>query len=135
MIKTILIDPALYPKEAVINTAYHFLDRAYIFLDRGPKGRGIKVVFEPKGDRKAGRKRLERLAGEFRNSLLHFTLRHQVSRQNKKIREYIVRTALYSSVAGSGVAGARQEGAADYREDPLKIAVPWEKKHGRRRKK
>ncbi len=135
MVKTILIDSTICPKEAVINTAYHFLDRAYIFLDRGRRRQDIKVVFDLKGGRRVSPRQWERLKGEFWNTLLHFMLRHQISRQNKKIREYIVRTALYSSVAGSGDAGVRQGQGADYLDDALGIRVPWEDKHGRRGKK
>jgi hypothetical protein len=79
------------------------------------------------------------LADRFRNELLHATLRLQISKNNKKIREYIVGTALGSSLPVSDLftlgKDQSKDGLVDPLDDPLKIALPWEEKYGKKKSK
>jgi len=124
----IRLDLKIYPLEAILNTCYMFIERAYIFLDGDTKARFVKVSI--KGKKKLSKKRLVALRGEFMNELLYSVLRYNVSKNNKKIREYIIGRALYSSVSISDLGVSKEE--LDYQKDPLGIAVPWEEKYGKK---
>ncbi|MBL7154901.1 MAG: His-Xaa-Ser system protein HxsD [Candidatus Portnoybacteria bacterium] len=117
-----------YPLEAVYGTAYVFLDKAYLFLDSRPSKK-IEVFL--KGKKKLTKKQLENLKGEFLNELLNYTLRINLAKHNRKIREYIVGQALFSAVSEEEVA---KEDEIGYENDPLGIAIPWEEKYGQESK-
>jgi len=124
------LNSKIYPLEAVLNACYIFVDHIYIFLDTDSKGENIKVSF--KGKQKLSKKKLESLRDEFMNELLHSTLRYRVSKNNKKIREYIIGRALYSALPTSELELESEK--LDYKEDPLGIAIPWEEKYGKKTK-
>lgn len=121
----IKLSARIYPLEAILNACYLFIDCVYIFLDSDLKGNQIKVFFKGKG--KFSGKKLEALKGEFKNELLRCALRYEISKSNKKIREYIVGRALYTTLPGPGVVSLSEK--LDYQDDPLGIALPWKKKH------
>lgn len=129
----LVLDGGVYPLEAIYGACYVFIDRAYLFLSR--RGRNIAVVLRPKQESSVAQ--VEALAGEFANELLNYVLRVKLSQENKKIRQYIVERALFSSVnvenepAGASLAGLGYSSE----EDPLGIAVPWEEKYGQPGKK
>jgi His-Xaa-Ser system protein HxsD len=75
---------------AVYSCAYLFLEKAYIFLEGDPK-KVIIVNIKAKTGNDAGK-----ISDEFLNELLNASLRCEISRENKKIREFIVGTALLS---------------------------------------
>lgn len=142
------VDPEIYPLEAVEAAAYAFTDRAFAAIARA--GKSLRVTLRPKNGTAP-----ETLEGEFGNELLHQTLRARVSRENAKLREYIVTRALVSAQPVEAecadcaappppaqappvdaqlekeietllAAIEKQEGA----EDPLGVIVPWEDKFG-----
>lgn len=151
---TIDVPTSIYPLEAVQAAAYVFTGRAYVRIEDSGE-RTVRVRLTVKGS--SGRDDAEKLDGEFRNELLHHTLRHRVSAANQKIREYVVTRALLSSQpaeerrnAVDAQAGPQAETAPDpkadeallkeiqkllaevdqnpEKEDPLDISVPWEEK-------
>lgn len=124
------LNPKIYPLEAILNTCYAFIERAYIYLDSDAKNGNIRVSI--KGKKNLSKKQLELLGCEFTNELLHCALRFQVSRDNKKIREYVIGRALFSVLPASDLFSA--DGKLDYQEDPLGIAKPWQEKYGRKKK-
>jgi len=121
----ISLNPKIYPLEAVYGASYVFIDRAYLFLDGDPK-KEIKIYI--KGKKKMTPKELKDLAGEFNNELLNYTLRENVSKNTKKIREYIVERALFSALRSE-----EDEDEESIENDPLGIAVPWEEKYGKKK--
>lgn len=119
-----------YPIEAVLNAAYVFIDRAYVFLDGDPSK---EIAVSLKGKEKLEKKELEALKGEFLNELLNYLLRVEVAKNNHKIREYVVAASLVSSLRGSAENPAAElvepeSEVSDWQEDPLGIATPWEEK-------
>ena len=112
-----------YPLEAVYGAAYVFIDRAYLFLD-SPSPKKISVSL--KGKKKLSRKQLEALKGEFLNELLNYTVRVNLNKNNRKLREFIVSQALFSAIKDD------EKGSFTYEDDPLGIAVPWEEKYGKK---
>ena len=124
------LNSKIYPQEAILNACYTFIDRAYIFLDSVPKRKSIRVSLKPKN--KLPEKQLEALKDEFMNELLNCALRYQISKNNRKIREYIIGRALYSALPVSELTPSQEK--LDYLEDPLGIAIPWEEKYGKKKK-
>jgi His-Xaa-Ser system protein HxsD len=120
---------ATYPLDAVYGAAYVFLDRAYVYLDRPDKAR-ILVVLRGKADLdKAG---LEALAGDFAAELLHQVMRIKVAERTGAVRELLLGRAMLAVGAADapGVELDLPGSDADYLDDPLGIAVPWEEKYG-----
>lgn len=93
--RKIRLNPKIYPLEAIYLACYTFLDRFYIKLDGDPK-KEVFVFFEPK--KRISQKKIEKFKREFEKELLHSTIRVMVSKQNKKLREGIVLTALKSAL-------------------------------------
>lgn len=115
-----------YPLEAIFSAAYVFIDRAYIYLDGDPEK---EIMVRLRSKEKADKKKLEVLEGEFLNELLNFLLRVEIARNNQKIREYIVASALVSSLPENLSEQPNVENdqsAGDWRDDPLGIATSWE---------
>lgn len=83
----------VYPLEAVLRTAYIFIDDYYVFLDKKEAGQ-IHVSISPKQACEASP---DNIAGEFYNELLNQALRLAISASTKTIRELITTRALYSS--------------------------------------
>lgn len=120
----VLIDSNLYPLEAIYGAAYIFLDRAYIFLEKGPKTK-IKIILKEKG------KLSKNLKDEFLNELLNFSLRYKISKNNKKIREYIVGKALSTSLMThltSKTEQLEQKNNPLWKKNSSGIVIPWDKK-------
>ena len=122
----IKLNPKIYSLEVIYGACYVFVDRAYLFLDGDPK-KEIKAFI--KGKQKMPQKKLEALAGEFKNELLNYALREKIAKNNKKIREYIIGKALYYDT--SEMLGEDGSKLDELEDDPLGIAIPWEKKHGK----
>ena len=126
----IRLDTRTYPLEAILNACYVFLDRAYIFLRSELSDHTIDVSFSSK--KTLSSKVFRELTGDFQNELLHAALRFFISQKNKNIREYIVGRALFSALSQGPQAGQQTR---SYKGDPLGIAIPWEKKYGKKKKK
>jgi His-Xaa-Ser system protein HxsD len=128
------INPRLYPPEAVYGAAYVFLDRAYLFLDGDAPE---KIAIYIKGKKKLTPKELQNLAGEFGNELISCALRSRISKNNQKIREYILARALGVNTGETNEnknnAGRNQPESQGppkkWEKDALNTALPWEKKY------
>ena len=114
-----------YPLEVLYGASYVFIDRAYIFLDSQIKD---KIEVSLKGKKKLDKKQLEELKGEFLNELLNYTLRINLAKNNKKLREFIIGQALISAYGNDDFI---KEDKIKYEDDPLGIAVSWEEKYGK----
>lgn len=134
----VVVDPSLYPLEAIQAAAYVFVDRCFVLLDRAPDGR-VKVTLEPRTPELDGA--LRTAAGEFQNELLAQVLRLELARRHEKVREALVARALFGAAPAVDPPAPTDEelgvearfvpaGDDDYLDDPLGIAVPWEEKYG-----
>lgn len=121
------LNSKIYPLEAVLNACYLFIDRVYVFLDTNRAG--TKIIVDLKAKNKISLKKLNQLSSEFMNELLHCSLRYKISKNNKKIREYIVGRALYSTLSGVNFPPPDGDEITDYKSDPLGIADSWEESH------
>lgn len=123
----VIVNSELYPLEAIYGACYVFLDKAYLRLSGDPK-KEINVSIKPK--EKEGKKKLEEISGDFLNELLNYSLRCKISSNNRKIREYIIGKALYSSLPQGSIIEKKEEGKKeDWEKDELGITTPWEEKY------
>lgn len=141
--------------EVIRSAAYVLTDRAYAWLDEGPKG-AVAVTLQLKEPAPASA--LEALAQTFRDELATQRLRHQISKNNVSIREHVIEQAIALAQAPADAAPApaappeqelneeqrkeierliaeveeeiRQMAPKRAAEDPLKIAATWEETHG-----
>jgi His-Xaa-Ser system protein HxsD len=116
------VDLGAYSMEAVYGASYIFIDRYYISLER-PVEDLIRVTLRPK----AGTAVPHSMEGEFKNELLNQVLRERIAARNARLREYIIGRALY----GAETPADAPQKEASYLDDPMGIAVPWEKKYGK----
>jgi His-Xaa-Ser system protein HxsD len=131
-----------YPRDTFYLAAYSFLDRVYISLGKsssetladGTKVNTVIVELEPKDKTQATQEELVLLKKEFLNELLYATIRNNLSKKNKSIREAIVAQALFSAVGGFEEVCAcedndEENGTSGIDNDPLGIGLPWEDKY------
>lgn len=141
---TLEVDARIYPLQAIYGAAYTFLDRVYIFLDGDPDGI-INVRLKTKEG--IAEDAFQVIRGEFQNELLNYALRVRISESNKKIREYIVGTALLGTAGDVTIypadnnfetksCGCDENNDSEisdmddfWKDDPLGIAIPWEDKY------
>jgi len=125
------LSPKVYSLEVIYSAANSFLSKAYVLLDCDSDK---KIKVELKGKAELSKKQLEALAGEFCNEVLNCLLRAEITKSNQKLREYVVASALVSSLSAGLAAVDEETGQGDWREDPLGISVPWEKKFKKAKK-
>ena len=126
------IGTGTYPMDAVYGASYVFLDRCYVYLDKTADRRILIVL---RGKETLDAEALEALAGAFSNELLHQVLRSRIAKRTGKVREMIIGRALFSAEGSTDDYGFDDDyddlgDDADYLDDPLGIAVPWEEKYG-----
>ena len=140
------VNRRIYGTDALLGTAYAFLDRCYILLDVADRDH-YKVTLWAKP---YGVQSLDELAGEFMNELVNEALRYRIAKQTERTREMVIARAIGHSIP---VEAPQQDSKApledlppevarileeeddslDFLEDPLGIAVPWEEKFGKKK--
>ncbi len=85
----------LYPKEAVMKAAYHFIDRCYIHVDVIDGEYVIEIIKKKESEE-------DLTEYEFENELLAQAVRYQVYSQTHTIREILMARAMSSTITGSG---------------------------------
>ena len=84
----------LYPKEALLKAAYHFIDRCYIYVDLTEDEYIVRITTKidiPD----------DVTEHEFENELLAQTVRYHVYSQTHVIREILLARAMSSTITGS----------------------------------
>lgn len=85
----LVVDTNLFSVSIAMKAAYTFLDRVYVFFRRSDTG--LIVQFHPKEGTELS---MDYFAKEYSDELLAMHLRDLVERENKEIRETIVKRAL-----------------------------------------
>lgn len=111
-----------YSKEALLKAAYHFTDRAYIYL--GAEENYFFVDFAEKDDVPFDKEKLE---NEFKNELLAQVIHQTVSRETTVLRELLVARALSSTMVDESAASDAAESpmTEDALEELDAIAKDW----------
>ena len=89
----ILADKGIYLEEPVYASCCVFMDDYYIWLDLSKDRKKYKINLTPK----LKKTDFKTLAQEFQNELLSNLLRYKIARRNQKLREWIVKEALFFS--------------------------------------
>lgn len=82
-----------YSKEALLKAAYHFTDKAYVYL--GVDGNSFFVDFAAKDGAEFN---IDKLENEFKNELLAQVIHQTVSKETTTLRELLVARALSSTM-------------------------------------
>lgn len=91
----IRVNKSIAPREPLMATCCVFIDKYFVWIDLSKDKRWYQVYLTPQqGGTKVD---AGRLAGEFHNELISNCLRYSISARNQKIREYVVREALFFS--------------------------------------
>lgn len=92
----IYANTALYPQEPLYATCCVFMDNYYVRVDLSKNKKMYKIFLMPKIPR---RKRIDlrKLSGEFQNELMNNLLRYRIAARNQRLRECIVKEALFFS--------------------------------------
>ncbi|MCP4133200.1 MAG: His-Xaa-Ser system protein HxsD [bacterium] len=134
--KNFEIDSTIYSKDVLLRVCHSFLDNYYLYVDSDKENKKWVVTvknkeFSPIDD-------LEKLEGEFNNSLINESFRESLIDKTKTVKEIIVARALFGADSADefDLSSIEKEYAFleekidDYIDDPLGIAVPWEEKYG-----
>jgi len=125
----VAVSSKIYSLEAIYGAAYVFLNRAFIFLDEKKEG---EILITLKVKEKMDKKQLEDFGGEFYNELLNYSLRTEISKNNQKIREYIISRALIGALGEDDEEIDKieepEEKIEEWKGDYLGLSIPWEKK-------
>ena len=130
-------DETFYPKDAIYGAAYVFIDRCYVFLDRAAPGR-VRITLTPKKPQPPDE--LAAYLGEFANELLSCAWRNHLSNENRALLETVTVEAISSALGPRPGAGPTPDELANFDfssqpfEDPLGIALSWEKQEKERQK-
>lgn len=111
----------LYPKEAVMKAAYHFIDNTYIHVDTIDKYYLIEL--KPKKN-----VNLSTIALEFENEMLAQTVRFQVYSQTHVLREILMARAMSSTITG-GVTELETGTLPDNLDNLESILTDWFEKN------
>lgn len=152
--KTLRFDTKFYPAEALMDSAFKFLDRSYIHFESLNGTSQIAARIEAR--KQYDDNEWNEIVDAFRDEVLGQALRLKVLRATKKTRDQILSIALYCAPTGEQT--TRRDAALDtscaeekmdaelneilrklkedssgdeddYNEDPSGIMIPWEEKH------
>lgn len=115
-------DKEFYSKEALLKAAYHFTDRAYVYL--GVEDGSFFVDFTAKGGTQFDKEKLE---NEFKNELLAQVIHQTVSKETTVLRELLVARALSSTMVDEGISSDATESpmTEDAQDELDAIAKDW----------
>jgi His-Xaa-Ser system protein HxsD len=128
---TISINPKIFPLEVIYLASYVFMDRAYVMLNGDPE-KEVLVQLKSK-DKKEN---LKKLASEFNNELLNYSVYVVQAARTNELRRAIIERALMTNTIeelcqcdecrrarGELVDESCEE--VEFIEDPEGIAKPW----------
>lgn len=115
-------DKEFYSKEALLKAAYHFTDRAYVYL--GVEDGSFFVDFTAKGGTQFDKEKLE---NEFKNELLAQVIHQTISKETTVLRELLVARALSSTMVDEGISSDAVESpmTEDAQDELDAIAKDW----------
>lgn len=91
---TLRFNTELYPKEALMKTAYHFIDKCYIRIDLDDCDYVVEIIEKSNNPTSL-------IDLDFENELLAQTVRYQVYQQTHTIREILMARAMSSTITGA----------------------------------
>jgi His-Xaa-Ser system protein HxsD len=126
------VDESVYPLEVLYATAFTFIDRFYVLLDRSASGR-YRAILAPKAgalDEAAAKSAI----GDFSAELLACAWRQQITRENRAMIEAVTMKALGGAMGPPSLDDlANFDFGQEEFDDPLGIAVSWEEKYKKKK--
>jgi His-Xaa-Ser system protein HxsD len=128
------VDASLYPLSALYAAGYIFIDRCYVLLDK-PDATHFRVTLSAKkGEPSEGV--LSSFVGEFCNELLSCAWRAKIAEESRAIIESATAQALQGAMGPPSLDDLEKfDFSEEAFEDPLGIAMSWEEKYGKNKKK
>lgn len=128
------VDAELYPLSALYAAAYIFIDRCFVLLDRPDAAHFRVTLSSKKGD--ASEAALAAFAGEFANELLSCSWRAKIAEESRGLIEAATAQALRGAMGAPTLDNLEKfDFSEEAFEDPLGIAMSWEDKYGKNKKK
>ncbi|HEY3493392.1 MAG TPA: hypothetical protein VGK73_01850 [Polyangiaceae bacterium] len=122
------IDGSVYPLDALYATAFSFIDRFYVLIDRTAADR-YQVILSPKNGG-LDEAKARTAVGEFAAELLACSWRQQIARENRPLIEAVTMRALGGAMGPPSLDDlANFDFSKEEFDDPLGIAVSWEEKY------
>jgi His-Xaa-Ser system protein HxsD len=121
VLKKIKLNKDCYPLEAIFATLIGKLDTFYFYLKFDSKKENIILFLTPKKIRSS--QKIKKEIQQLLNDLIENSLRFFISKRNSKIREYIVKEALFFSKSYREL--SEEDTKPLFEKDPLGIAKPW----------
>lgn len=88
----LIVDTKVYPLSTIYAAGYIFLDKAYIFLDKGTKNK-IIIWLSPKNKKIS----ISKLKGDFYNELINYAHYFDRVEKNAEVAKMIMQRALFSA--------------------------------------
>ena len=102
----------MYPKVALLKASYNFTDKAFIHLDADDQYFYVEVEMKDSSE--------ELSEKEFLNEMLAQSVRHEIYRQTKNIRELMLARAMASTiVTDTGVENLNCDAEENYSEKEI----------------
>ena len=128
------VDSSLYPLSALYAAAYIFIDRCYVLLDKPDATHWRATLSVKKGE--ATEALLTSFVGEFANELLSCAWRAKIAEESRAIIESATAQALAGAMGPPSLDDLEKfDFSEEAFEDPLGIAMSWEEKYGKNKKK
>jgi His-Xaa-Ser system protein HxsD len=127
---TVAINPKVFPLPIVYSAAYIMIDKAYVVLDGDPEQ---QLIVRLRAKEKEAD--LEGLGRQLNDELLNYASYMVQTAKNKEIRDAIVQRAFLTQ---SQAVVERSSGFVkepSYKDDPLGIRVPFEKRKKSKKKR
>ena len=137
----------LISKDILLRVCFTFIDKYYIYLDVDIENWIIRIRSKNESSFT-----LDDIEGEFRNSLINESLRDQLIKDTKVVKELIVTKALYGAKSEESLSKFniinKEEALKNFKEkfvfneakvddyinDPLGISLPWEQRNTNKQK-
>jgi His-Xaa-Ser system protein HxsD len=127
------VEAAIYPLTALYAAAYIFLDRCFVLLDKEEGRYRVTLAHKSGAPDEAA---LRALVGEFVNELLSCAWRAKIAEESRALIESATAQALGGAMGAPSLDDLEKFDFSDEPfEDPLGIAMSWEEKYGKNKKK
>ena len=84
-----IIDWTIFPIDVILKTSYNFLDKGYFYFKKNDSDVILQFSKKPQIKMKS-----EKILNDYSDELLNNYLRHKIEKENKIVRESIVKKAL-----------------------------------------
>jgi His-Xaa-Ser system protein HxsD len=124
---TININSRIHSIDSIIAASYIFIDKAYVILD-GEPGEDVTVTLNAK-DKNTD---LKDLGKSFNNELINYSFYAVQTQKTLPVRAAMIQRAFLTNSEKKSEKSGKSK---SYVDDPYGIAVPWEKKYGKKKKR